>query len=139
MMLALHGEKNNDYTGKIGIVYMGNIDVEEDKARSSRSKEKRLYSDVDSRGSGDAGSKSNLIGNKQERTYRTNSKKSIVIGSGSTDDGGAIADLVNEYRHQLAQRRNERYLIDQEIQRLEDKILEFEALQVDLQKNTVTP
>lgn len=131
------------YTGKMGIVCMGNIDGEKDQDSSSRTEEKRLYAYTHSGGSRDARCESEIPRNQSERTYRANSTQSSIFSPGTSDDGGILRQLIKDYRDQMAARRDQVAAKKAEIKRLEDeteklefRIQEFETLQKQLEQES---
>ncbi|MGI8502056.1 MAG: hypothetical protein ACR2LR_13095 [Hassallia sp.] len=98
----------------------------------TRTEEKGLNVDVDTRWCRDAGNQSENIGNQQERTYRAYSSKSSISSSGASDDGGMVCQLIDDYRDQVAARKAEIKRLEDEVKKLEFRIDEFEILKHEL-------
>ena len=81
----------------------------------TRTEEKGFNVDLNPGRGGDVGSQSESVGNQQERTYRAHSPKSSIFSSGTSDDGGMVCQLIDDYRDQVAARKAE-------IKRLEDEV-----------------
>lgn len=103
---------------------MGTIDG---KKSIARSEEEGCDSHAYSRRGGHAGLQSQTTRNKPQRTDRADSEESNFFGTGRAATGGILSQLISEYRDQVAIKK-------QEIDRLEGRIDEFEALLDELQQ-----
>lgn len=99
------------------------------KTDNTRSEEERLYSDSHSRGCRDAGLQGADSRDKPERINRTYGAESNFFRSGGTAAGGILSQLIDEYRDQVAAKKLE-------LDRLEARINQFEALLEELQQRS---
>jgi len=123
--------------GKIGIVYMGNIDASQKSQNSdSRTEEEGLYPHSDSRGSGNARRQSSGTGDQQKRTNRANSSEPSFLGTRTTVTGEILTQLISVYRDQLVAKEEELQRLQHlqnEILSIRSRIQECEALQNELE------
>ncbi len=126
--------------GKMGIVYMGNIDgKQEDQDSGSWSEEERLYRVFNSRERGNVRDESESIRNQPKRAYRENSQESAFVQSRSAVAGGMLGQLIqmiDDYRNQVATRKEDIKRFENEVTHLESKIEQFRLLVEDLKNRT---
>jgi hypothetical protein len=103
---------------------MGTIDG---KKGITRSEEKGCDSYPDTGGGTNVGLQSAIAGDKSERIDRADGAESNFFSARRSATGGILSQLIEEYRDQVAVKR-------QEIDRLEARISEFEGLQNELQQ-----
>jgi uncharacterized coiled-coil protein SlyX len=120
--------------GKIGIVYMGNIDGSENNTRSVWTEQERLHSFANTRGGGNTGQQGQSTRYQSERTNRAHSADSLDVPIGKTNLGGTVSQLIRDYRGQVASKQS---LIEQtqdEIDYLQSRIQQFEELAENLEQ-----
>jgi len=116
---------------------MGNINgAKEDENCRSRYEEKRLYCVANTGGSRNARHKGGNARNQSQRIDRANSQGASFNELGSTDDGGIVGQLIDEYRNQVAIKRAEIESIQIEVQQLESRIHQFEIIEEALRSQT---
>jgi hypothetical protein len=123
------GKPARYYTGKMDIVCMGNIDGKKDEDSSPRTEEEGFYSHTHAGRGGDAGRQSEISWHQQERIDRANCSQSTLLSTREAVTGKMLRQLIGEYREQVAIKKNE-------IQHLEARIQEFEALEKELEGET---
>jgi hypothetical protein len=121
--------------GKIGIVYMGNIDGSENNSRSVWTEQEGLYSFANTGRSGNTGQQGESTRNQSQRADRAYSADSLNVSIGKTYPGGTVGQLIHDYRSQVASKQS---LIEQtqnEIDYLQSRIEQFEELAQDLEQS----
>jgi uncharacterized coiled-coil protein SlyX len=122
--------------GKIGIVYMGNIDGSENNTRLVWSEQERFHSLANARRGRNSGQQSESTRNQSQRVDRAYSTDSFNVPIGETHLGGTVSQLIQDYRSQVASKQS---LIEQtqnEIDYLQSRIEQFEELVENLEKPT---
>jgi hypothetical protein len=94
-------------------------------SRSAQEKRELFY---DSRRDRETRSESTCFGNQQERTDRENSPRSDFSGNGYGITGKIIRQLINDYANQVAQKREQKKQVEEEIVQLDSKIEELNSL-----------
>lgn len=130
------GKAARHYMGKIGVVYMGNIDGAENNTRCTWPEKERLHRLFNSRRSGDTRCQSKLIGNQSQRTNRANSAQPLVLDTGKTIPGGMLRQLISDYRDQVARKQALIEQTENEIDFLQSRIAQFEELAEELEEPT---
>ncbi|MDZ8083201.1 MAG: hypothetical protein RMX35_29565 [Nostoc sp. DcaGUA01] len=75
---------------------------------------------------------SKSAGNQPQRAHRTYCQGSSYLGLGSKTNGGVIDNLIDEYRDQVAVKKAAIRTLELEIEKLESRIQNFEAVQSQL-------
>lgn len=122
--------------GKIGIVYMGNIDGSENNARSVWAEQERLHSFANAGRSGNIGLQSESTRNQPQRTDRAHSTDSLDVPIGKTYLGGTVSQLICDYRSQVASKQSLIQQTQDKIDYLQSRINQFEELVENLEKPT---
>lgn len=113
---------------------MGNINGEANKDSRTRTKEKRRYSNFDTRKYRDVGCQSRSFGYKSKRADRKDGSFSQVIDGDSTV-GGMLRHLIKVHREQVAQMDAEIARMSSEKSKLEAKISDLEVLESEINKS----
>lgn len=127
------------YMGKIGIVYMGNIDGSENNARSVWAEQERLHSFANARRGGNTGQQGESTRNQSQRTDRAHSADSFNVPIGKTYPGGTVSQLIADYRSQVASKQSLIQQTQEEIDYLQSRIQQFEELAETLEEPTEEP
>jgi TolA-binding protein len=122
--------------GKIGIVYMGNIDGSENNTPSVRTEQEGLYFYANHRRSRDSRHQSKSIRNQSQRTNRAHSPDSLNVSVGKTHPGGTVSQLIRDYRDQVASKQSLIQQTQDEINYLQSRIEQFEELVENLEEST---
>lgn len=114
---------------------MGNIDgSKKNQDGGSRSEEKGRYRNIDSGGSRDVGHQGAEVGYQSQRADRTDGEEPGFVGARETVAGGMVSQLIDEFRDQVAARKNDIERFESEVQHLESKIKQLETFLGELAK-----
>lgn len=108
-----------------------------EKVDSRSAQEKRELYD-DSRRDRKTRSESGSFGDKQERIDRKDSSRSDFAGDGHPITGKIVRQLISDYTGQVAQKREQKKQVEEEILQLDSKIEEFNSLLEQLETNNKT-
>lgn len=122
--------------GKIGIVYMGNLDGSENNTRSIWTEQERFYDYANARGGRDTGQQSESTRNQSQRVNRAHSTNSLTVSVGKTLTGGTVGQLIGDYRDQVASKQSLIQQTQDEIDYLQSRIEQFEELVKTLEEPT---
>ncbi len=134
LMLALHGETSKFNTGKIEVVDMGKIDGTKSQDCRSWHEKEGCDSNSHSRRRRNAGYQSESLGNQPKRINRTNCKGASYLRLGSEANGGVVDNLIDDYRNQVAVKRANIRTLELEIEQIESRIKQFEAIQAQFSR-----
>jgi hypothetical protein len=105
------------------------------------STQERFDVNSDTRGSRDAGRKSQGYGHQQKRDDRAYSERASIFSPGISITGGMLRQLIGDYRDQLAAKKEQIKKLYEQVQQLsgetekiESRIQEFESLQFQLEQ-----
>lgn len=121
------GKVSKHYMGKMGVVYMGNVNGEKNKGSCTRTEEEGLHSNSDPRGSRDARCQSQFTRSEPQRIHREDCQESNFFSTGAADVGGMFDQLIGDYRDQLAAKQEEKRRTEEETRRLEQEINHIES------------
>ncbi|MEH2050080.1 MAG: hypothetical protein V7K70_10205 [Nostoc sp.] len=77
----------------------------------------------------DARHQGKLVGNQPQRVDRTHCQGTSYLGLGSEANGGVVDNLIDEYRNQVAIKKASIRTLELEIEQIESRIQQFEAIQ----------
>lgn len=120
------------YMGKIGIVYMGNIDGSENNTRSVWTEQERFYDHANAGRSGNLRQQGESAGHQSQRINRTNSTNSGDVSIRETPLGGTVSQLIDDFRDQVASKQALIQQTQEEIHYLQSRIDQFEDLKKSL-------
>ena len=109
---------------------MGNkINGTKSENRRSWDEKERCYSNPHTRRRRDARHQGQPVGNQPQRVDRTHCQGASYLGRGSETNGGVVDNLIEEYRSQVAIKKATIKTLELEIEQIESRIHQFEAIQ----------